>query len=66
MGARFGGNMMVHLMFVPNIALQALTTRVPDDGQIEVAIASFNATLAAAGIVHEEVIEALEQAPPLD
>jgi uncharacterized protein YqhQ len=65
-GARFGGNAMVHLMFVPNIALQALTTKVPDDGQIEVAIASFNATLAAAGIVHEEVIEALETAPPLD
>src|SRR5678815_2601662 len=33
-GARFGGNAMVHLMFVPNIALQALTTKVPDDGQI--------------------------------
>jgi len=46
LGARFGGNFFVHAMFIPNIALQALTTRVPDDSQIEVAIASFEAVLA--------------------
>jgi uncharacterized protein YqhQ len=82
LGARFGGNGFVHAMFVPNIALQALTTKVPDDSQIEVAIASFEATLAAAGMEHagydtpeemeahmeehEEIVEALEEAPPLD
>ena len=82
LGARFGGNWFVHAMFVPNIALQGLTTKVPDDGQIEVAIASFEATLAAAGMEHsgfetaeeieahmeehEEIVEALEEAPPLD
>jgi uncharacterized protein YqhQ len=69
-GARFGGNAFVHAMFVPNIALQALTTKVPDNGQIEVAIASFEATLQAAGMVPvaemEEQVEALEVAPPLD
>ncbi|MEO8540211.1 MAG: DUF1385 domain-containing protein [bacterium] len=73
-GARFGENPFVHAMFVPNIALQALTTKVPDDSQIEVAIASFEATLAAAGLAaaapetaeHREIIEALEAAPPLD
>jgi uncharacterized protein YqhQ len=69
-GARFGGNAFVHAMFVPNIALQALTTKVPDNAQIEVAIASFEATLAAAGVVPapeiEEQIEVLEVAPPLD
>lgn len=69
-GARFGGNVFVHAMFVPNIALQALTTKVPDNSQIEVAIASFNATLLAAGVAQstetEEHIEALEVAPPLD
>ena len=32
---RFGGNAFVHAMFAPNIALQALTTKVPDDAQIE-------------------------------
>jgi uncharacterized protein YqhQ len=46
-GARFGDNPIVHAMFVPNIALQALTTKVPDDSQIEVAIASFDAVLTA-------------------
>jgi uncharacterized protein YqhQ len=72
-GARFGGNWFVHAMFVPNIALQALTTKVPDDGQIEVAIASFSAVLAAAGLgakepaaEHERIAGALEAAPPLD
>jgi len=69
-GARYGGNGFVHAMFVPNIALQALTTKVPDDGQIEVAIASFQATLVAAGMAStaasEEAVEALEEAPPLD
>jgi uncharacterized protein YqhQ len=76
-GARYGGNAFLLAMFVPNIALQALTTKVPDDSQIEVAIASFEATLAAAGLSsvvadaaeraeHEEIVEALEAAPPLD
>ncbi len=48
-GARFGGNAFVKIMFVPNIALQALTTKVPDDDQIEVALASFEEVLKAAG-----------------
>ncbi len=73
-GARWGGNVFVHAMFVPNIALQALTTKVPDDSQIEVAIASFEAALVAAGLAavvedaatREERVEALEAAPPLD
>ena len=73
-GVRWGGNGFVHVMFVPNIALQALTTKVPDDGQIEVAIASFEAALVAAGLAsvvetpaeRQEIVEALEAAPPLD
>ena len=47
-GARFGGNAFVKAMFIPNIALQALTTKVPDDDQVEVAIASFEEVLARA------------------
>lgn len=50
LGARFGGHGFVRAMFVPNLALQALTTRVPDDGQIEVARASFEAVLGASGV----------------
>ncbi len=69
-GARYGGNAFVHAMFVPNIALQALTTKVPDDSQIEVAIASFEAVLEATAAappveVASEVVN-LEAAPPLD
>jgi uncharacterized protein YqhQ len=69
LGARFGGNSFVHVMFLPNLALQRLTTKVPDDDQIEVAIASFEATLECAAMVPEPVLEAdaelLEAAPPL-
>jgi uncharacterized protein YqhQ len=48
-GARYRANRLVRAMFAPNIALQKLTTRVPDDSQVEVAIASFETTLEAAG-----------------
>jgi uncharacterized protein YqhQ len=49
-GARYRENGFVRALFAPNIALQGLTTTVPDDSQVEVAIASFEATLAAAGL----------------
>jgi uncharacterized protein YqhQ len=66
-GARFGENPLVHAMFVPNIALQALTTKVPDDSQIEVAIASFSAVLEASTAREPAPVgAALEAAPPLD
>ncbi len=65
-GARFGDNRFIRAMFVPNLALQALTTKVPEDAQIEVAIASFEATLAAAGVSSPAVSQSIEAAPPLD
>ena len=46
LGARFNDNRVVRAFFLPNIGLQALTTKVPDDDQIEVALASFYAILA--------------------
>ncbi|MBH77704.1 MAG: hypothetical protein CL897_05715 [Dehalococcoidia bacterium] len=48
LGARYESNPLVRTMFIPNIALQALTTRVPDDEQIEVAIAAFETALESA------------------
>jgi uncharacterized protein YqhQ len=46
---RFGGlhlgNALVRTLFAANLALQRLTTREPDDEQIQVAIASLNAAL---------------------
>ena len=48
LGARFESNALVRAVFVPNIALQALTTRVPEDDQIEVAIAAFETAVEVA------------------
>jgi uncharacterized protein YqhQ len=50
LGARYRDHRLVRALFAPNIALQALTTKVPDNSQVEVAIASFEATLEAAGL----------------
>lgn len=47
-GARYESNAFVRALFTPNIALQALTTRVPEDDQIEVAIAAFETAVASA------------------
>ena len=49
LGARYESNPFVRALFTPNIALQALTTRVPEDDQIEVAIAAFETAVASAG-----------------
>jgi uncharacterized protein YqhQ len=40
------GNILVKLIVYPSLALQTLTTRQPDDAQIEVAIASMNHAIA--------------------
>lgn len=48
LGARFGDRVVVRMMFAPNLALQVLTTRTPDESQVEVALASFQAVLTAA------------------
>ncbi len=69
-GARFEHLALVRAMFVPNILLQGLTTKTPDDSQIEVAIASFQAVLTATATIpgHELAHEklTLAEAPPLD
>lgn len=43
---RFGDNPIFALIYRPNIWLQSLTTRDPDDAQIEVAIAALNRVIA--------------------
>jgi hypothetical protein len=45
-GAR-AGNVLVHLIAYPSLALQTLTTRQPEDQQIEVAICAMQAALSA-------------------
>ena len=44
-GARFENTKIIKILFTPNIALQKLTTRSPEDEQIEVAIEALNLTL---------------------
>jgi uncharacterized protein YqhQ len=54
LGQRFGDAPVVSLLFRPNLWMQRLTTRDPDDAQIEVAIAALEHALA---------LEAAEAAP---
>lgn len=55
---RFAGahadNSFVHMAIMPGLLLQKLTTRQPDDSQIEVAIASLKAVLPPEEIIEQE------------
>ncbi|MDO4920424.1 MAG: DUF1385 domain-containing protein [Phascolarctobacterium sp.] len=55
---RFAGahadNRLVHMAIMPGLLLQKLTTRQPDDSQIEVAIASLKAVLPPEEIIEQE------------
>lgn len=55
---RFAGahadNQLVHFAIMPGLLLQKLTTREPDDSQIEVAIASLKAVLPPEEIIEQE------------
>ena len=48
--AKYGHNALVHWLLLPGLWLQSLTTRKPDDGQLEVAITAMKSALAADGI----------------
>ena len=48
-------NPLVRLLIAPNLALQRLTTRQPDDGMREVAIAAFNAMRAGEAVPRARV-----------
>ena len=63
---------LVHLIVVPGLALQALTTRYPEPDMIEVAVASFETMLEletserrSGGAAQRAVGDAAELAPPL-
>lgn len=49
LGAAFHSNPLVRVLMWPNLALQALTTRQPDDAQVEVALRALREVLAAEG-----------------
>lgn len=60
--ARYEKNPLVKLIIIPNLALQRLTTRQPDNTMIEVAVAAFERVLAAEEkIARGETLEPQEE-----
>jgi uncharacterized protein YqhQ len=55
LAARVAHNRFVRRLMVPNLALQRLTTREPEDEMVEVAIAALNAVLSSEGMGPGEV-----------
>jgi uncharacterized protein YqhQ len=64
----FEHNPITRVLMWPNLALQKLTTREPDDSQVEVALTALKEVLAAEESVQEveAKAEAAAEAPPLD
>jgi uncharacterized protein YqhQ len=60
LGQRFGDAPVVRLLFLPNLWMQRLTTRDPDDAQIEVAIAALQHALALEETAAGEPMRAAE------
>jgi uncharacterized protein YqhQ len=53
--ARLADRPWMRALISPNLALQRLTTREPDDGMLEVAIAALKSVLVNEGVIVEEV-----------
>ena len=60
LGQRFGEAPVVRLLFLPNLWMQRLTTRDPDDAQIEVAIAALERALTLEAAAGDEPARAAE------
>jgi hypothetical protein len=72
-GGAFESSPITRVLMWPNLALQSLTTRQPDDSQVEVAVAALKQVLRTEGAMEREAPEvaaeaeeSLEAAPPLD
>jgi uncharacterized protein YqhQ len=64
-GQKYGEHAIVRTLYAPNLWLQKLTTRDPDDGQIEIAILALERALALDGAAteHAAALAAAEVAP---
>jgi uncharacterized protein YqhQ len=51
LGGAFESNPITKILMWPNLALQSLTTKQPDDEQVEVALRALNEVLAAEGVL---------------
>ena len=54
---RFSDNKFIHILFYPGLLLQKITTRQPDDMQLEVAIESFKKVLEAESSFRAKTLE---------
>jgi hypothetical protein len=67
LGGAFESSPITKALMWPNLALQALTTRQPDDSQVEVALRALKEVLYTEGALEREAPEAgVQAAPPLD
>lgn len=57
-GAAHMGNALVRAIFAPSLALQAMTTREPDEGQLEVALYALKGAIDADGVEASEAKQA--------
>ncbi|MEE8347525.1 MAG: DUF1385 domain-containing protein [Dehalococcoidia bacterium] len=64
LGGRFYGNPVARVLMWPNLALQTLTTRQPDDAQVEVALRALQEVMAAEGVSAAEAAQAATAAQP--
>jgi len=73
LGGAFESNPLTRVLVWPNLALQSLTTRQPDDAQVEVALRALKEVLYTEGALERvapeavaEAEESIEASPPLD
>jgi len=73
LGGAFESNPLTRALMWPNLALQSLTTRQPDDAQVEVALRALKEVLYTEGALERvapeavsEAEESIQAAPPLD
>ncbi len=57
LGGRLYGNPVARVLMWPNLALQKLTTRQPDDSQVEVALRALREVMALEGVEETETAE---------
>ena len=66
LGGRFYGNPVARVLMWPNLALQKLTTRQPDDSQVEVALRALHEVMAQEGMQPAEAVEGAATTQPLE
>jgi len=66
LGGRFYGNPVARVLMWPNLALQKLTTRQPDDSQVEVALRALREVMALEGMEPAEAAEGVATSQALE